>query len=94
VAMSLAAVPSGIDPEAVEQALAGMAGVAAVHDLHIWPMSTTEYALTAHLVMPGGFPGDAFLAKCAHGIAHDFGIGHSTFQIETGEDCAQQGHSH
>lgn len=92
--MALAGVPRSIDPDAVEAHLAALPGVARVHDLHIWPMSTTENALTAHLVMPGGFPGDAFLADCARGIAHDFGIGHSTFQIETGEDCAQAGHAH
>lgn len=94
VTMALAGVPRSIDPDAVEAHLAALPGVTRIHDLHIWPMSTTEYALTAHLVMPGGFPGDAFLSQCAHGIAHDFGIGHSTFQIETGEDCAQAGHSH
>lgn len=94
VTMALAGVPRSIDPEAVEARLAALPGVERVHDLHIWPMSTTENALTAHLVMPGGFPGDAFLSDCAHGIAHEFGIGHSTFQIETGEDCAQAGHAH
>ena len=92
--MALAGVPRSIDPDAVEARLAALPGVERVHDLHIWPMSTTENALTAHLVMPGGFPGDIFLADCARGIAHDFGIGHSTFQIETGEDCAQAGHAH
>lgn len=94
VTLALAGVPRSIDPDAVETHLGALPGVARIHDLHIWPMSTTESALTAHLVMPGGFPGDAFLADCAHGIADRFGIGHSTFQIETGEDCAQEGHSH
>jgi len=94
VTMALAGVPRSIDPEAVEALLAALPGVERIHDLHIWPMSTTEFALTAHLVMPGGFPGDAFLTDCAHGIAHEFGIGHSTFQIETGQDCAQAGHAH
>ncbi|HST35921.1 MAG TPA: cation diffusion facilitator family transporter [Allosphingosinicella sp.] len=94
VTMAMAGVPRGIDPDAVEAHLGALPGVARIHDLHIWPMSTTESALTAHLVMPGGFPGDAFLADCAHGIATRFGIGHSTFQIETGADCAQEGHSH
>jgi len=51
-------------------------------------MSTTEFALTAHLVIPGGFPGDKFLADCADGVAQNFGITHATFQIEIGEDCA------
>jgi len=92
--MALAGVPPGIDPDAVEAHLIALPGVARIHDLHIWPMSTTEFALTAHLVMPDGFPGDGFLSDCAHGIAHSFGIGHSTFQIETGEDCAQGEHSH
>jgi cobalt-zinc-cadmium efflux system protein len=94
VTMALAGVPPGIDPDAVEAHLSALPGVARIHDLHIWPMSTTEFALTAHLVMPAGFPGDGFLADCAHGIAHHFGIGHSTFQIEIGDDCAQEGHAH
>jgi cobalt-zinc-cadmium efflux system protein len=85
--MALAGVPRGIDPEAVEEELLALPGVERIHDLHIWPMSTTELALTAHLVIPAGFPGDRFLADCAHSIEHRFGITHSTFQIETGEDC-------
>ena len=92
--MAMAGVPRGIDPDAVEAHLGALPGVARIHDLHIWPMSTTESALTAHLVMPGGFPGDTFLAECAQGIASRFGIGHSTFQIETGEACAQGDHAH
>ena len=87
--MALAGVPPGIDHEEVEAHLRGLDGVERVHDLHIWPMSTTEFALTAHLVMPGGFPGDRFLADCAHHIEHRFGIGHSTFQVEVGEDCVR-----
>jgi cobalt-zinc-cadmium efflux system protein len=86
--MALAGVPPGIDHEEVEAHLLALPGVARVHDLHIWPMSTTEFALTAHLVMPGGFPGDLFLADCAHGIEHRFGIGHSTFQVEVDAECA------
>ena len=57
--MSMAAVPPQIDPGAVRAFLVSRAGVVAVHDLHIWGMSTTETALTAHLVFPEGFPGDA-----------------------------------
>lgn len=93
--MAMAGVPRSIDPDHVEDHLLGLDGVVRVHDLHIWSMSTTEYALTAHLVMPAGFPGDAFLENCAHHVAHHFGITHSTFQIETGAgDCALGGHAH
>lgn len=93
VSMALAGVPRGIDPEQVEADLLARPGVARIHDLHIWPMSTTEFALTAHLVVPSGFPGDIFLADCARHIATRFGITHCTLQIEvgqieTGEDCA------
>src|SRR5262249_61679097 len=61
LAMSVGAVPASIDPQAVRSYLCSCTGVAAVHDLHIWPLSTTENALTAHLVFPGGHPGDEFL---------------------------------
>ena len=90
VKLALLAVPDSIDEAAVRGYLAGLPGVAAVHDLHIWPMSTTETALTAHLVMPGGQPGDAFLHDIAHALEHDFHIGHATVQVETGidEHCA------
>jgi len=88
--MALAGVPRGIDPEAVEAHLLALPGVARIHGLHIWPMSTTEFALTAHLVVPDGFPGDRFLADCARAIEHDFGIAHSTLQIEIGDDCAHE----
>ena len=94
ITMALAGVPRGIDPEKVEAHLLGLPGVTRIHDLHIWPMSTTEFALTAHLVMPEGFPGDPFLAGCAHDVEHHFGITHATFQIETGADCRQDGHGH
>jgi cobalt-zinc-cadmium efflux system protein len=82
VKMGLLAVPEGIDEAKVRDHLARCEGVSAVHDLHIWPMSTTETALTAHLVMPGGHPGDAFLHALAHDLEHRFGIGHSTVQVE------------
>jgi len=82
LAMGLLGVPKGIEEAAVRAHLAALPGVAAVHDLHIWPMSTTETALTTHLVMPGGHPGDAFLRDLAHGLEHDFGIGHATVQVE------------
>ncbi|MBN9600626.1 MAG: cation transporter [Afipia sp.] len=82
-AMSLAAVPKSIEPAAVRGFLAALPGVASIHDLHIWPMSTTETALTAHLVTPDGHPGDAFLISACSELDRRFGIGHATLQIET-----------
>ncbi|OYW45602.1 MAG: cation transporter [Sphingomonadales bacterium 32-68-7] len=95
VKMGLLAVPDGIDESAVRGCLAGLPGVASVHDLHIWPVSTTEAALTAHLVMPDGCPGDAFLYEAAHTLEHRFHIGHATLQVETGHagDCVDCGPS-
>ncbi|HEX7871658.1 MAG TPA: cation diffusion facilitator family transporter [Sphingobium sp.] len=84
VALSLGGVPSGIEPYRVEQHLAGLDGVRAVHDLHIWSMSTTETAMTVHLVMPGGAPDDAFLHRVAEEMRARFGIGHTTIQVERG----------
>jgi cobalt-zinc-cadmium efflux system protein len=81
--MSLDAVPGGIDPEAVRQYLEKLPGVAAIHDLHIWPVSTTETALTCHMVMPGGHPGDDFLTNTARQLSRQFAIVHTTLQIET-----------
>ena len=82
-AMSLGAVPSGIDPVAVRQYLEQRPGVTQVCDLHIWPMSTTESALTCHLVMPSGHPGDAFLVQATIHLNDTFGIQHTTIQIVT-----------
>lgn len=84
LAMAMHAVPGRIDPQEVIDDLCSIEGIARVHHLHIWSMSTTETALTAHLVMPGGAPGDAFLADIAHRLEHRFGIDHTTFQVETG----------
>ncbi|NBC36494.1 cation diffusion facilitator family transporter [Novosphingobium sp. FSY-8] len=88
--MALLAVPDAIDETAVRAFLLDQPGVESLHDLHIWPISTTETALTAHLVMPGGHPGDAFLHHLAHELEDDFAIGHATFQVEVqaGEACA------
>jgi cobalt-zinc-cadmium efflux system protein len=96
VKMSLQAVPDHIDESEVRAFLEALPGVTAVHDLHIWPMSTTETALTAHVVMPGGYPGGAFLHQVAHELDHRFRIEHATVQVETGtEDChLHQGHRH
>jgi len=88
VAMSLHAVPAGIDPAAVRGYLERLDGVARIHDLHIWPMSTTETALTCHLVMPAGAD-DAFAARVARELQQRFRIGHTTLQVERGEtSCA------
>ena len=86
--MAMAGAPAGLDVAAVRAWLARLPGVARVHDLHVWPMSTTETALTCHLVLPGGHPGDGFLRDAAHGLAHDFAIGHATLQIELDAACA------
>lgn len=83
--LSLDAVPDGIDPARVRARLLAAPGVTRLHDLHIWPISTTETALTAHLVMPGGHPGDPFLMGTAEALRRDFAIGHVTLQIETDE---------
>lgn len=88
VRMSLAAVPPGVQPSEVRAYLEQRVGVARLHDLHIWPISTSETALTCHLVMPGGHPGDAFLIETARELRHRFSIGHSTIQIETSEETA------
>lgn len=85
------AVPAGIEPLAVRTYLAERSGVTDVHDLHIWAMSTTETALMAHLVMPSGHPGDAFLAGIYRDLHEHFGIEHATIQIElgdSGQSCA------
>jgi cobalt-zinc-cadmium efflux system protein len=90
--LSLNAAPSGIDPATVRRYLESLPEVAQIHDLHIWAMSTTETALTCHLVTPAGHPGDDFLHRVAHDLQHKFDIGHTTVQIELsdGRQCALQ----
>lgn len=83
VEMALQAVPRGLDYDKVRMALRLLPGVERVHDLHIWPMSTTEPVLTAHLVMPGGHPSDNFLRDAQAMLRERYGIGHATLQIET-----------
>jgi len=90
--LSMDAVPAGIDPHAVENYLAKLEGVTAVHDLHIWAMSTTEVALTVHLVMDDAPRNDLFLHDVSDALRDRFGIGHATTQIECGDcdrDCRQ-----
>lgn len=91
--MGMLGVPDSVDGPGVRAFLEGLPGVTRVHDLHIWPMSTTETALTAHLEMPGGNPGDAFLHDVARQLDHRFRIGHPTIQIETDAayPCALEG---
>ncbi|MET0368344.1 MAG: cation transporter, partial [Methylobacterium sp.] len=82
-----------ISPAAVEDFLRERPGVADLHDLHIWSMSTTSVALTAHLVMAQGHPGNGFLVETCEGLRAHFGIAHATLQIEDagGPDCRLAG---
>jgi cobalt-zinc-cadmium efflux system protein len=82
--LALQAVPQDIDSTAVADYLAHLPGVTDVHDLHIWAMSTTENAMTAHLVIPGGNPGDGFLDETALEIGRRWSIRHVTLQVEQG----------
>ncbi len=82
--MALDAVPEGIDPAGVSAYLTKLPGVVSAHDLHIWAMSTTEVALTAHLVMREAISDDAFLLDATHGLHDTFGIEHVTLQREVG----------
>jgi cobalt-zinc-cadmium efflux system protein len=84
VNLALDAVPEGVDMQGITQYLAGLPKVVDVHDLHIWGMSTTETALTAHLVMPEAVGDDALLARIEGELHTLFGIEHTTIQIETG----------
>jgi cobalt-zinc-cadmium efflux system protein len=86
VDMSLHAAPAGQDPHEIGRFLQSHEQVVAIHDLHVWPMSTTETALTVHLVVPSGYPGDRFTADIAAALKKQFGIGHATIQIETEAD--------
>jgi len=90
LSMSLQGVPGGIDSAEVTGRLAALPGVTAVHHVHIWPTSTTEIALTAHLLMPDHDGDDAFLTAAMAMIRREFGIAHGTFQIERG-NCADIG---
>jgi cobalt-zinc-cadmium efflux system protein len=89
--LALNAVPETVDPAAVRAYLESVPGVTELHDLHIWGMSTTETALTCHLVMPAGHPGDTALNAITQELHQHFGIAHPTIQIElgdSGEICA------
>ncbi len=81
--MALDAVPAGISPEEVTQYLRGLPGVIEVHDLHIWALSTTDTALTAHLVHAGAPPGEAVVLQATRELGTRFHIWHATLQLET-----------
>jgi cobalt-zinc-cadmium efflux system protein len=84
VQLVLSAVPAHIDLSGVENYLRHCPGVLDIHDLHIWGMSTTESALTVHLVMPEGYPGDDFMDEISRTLQQRFGVHHSTLQVEQG----------
>lgn len=87
--LSLDGVPASVELKTVSDCLSALPGVSAVHDLHVWAMSTSEIALTVHLVMPGGHPGDDFLCRTAEILHDEFDIEHATIQIEKGDvPCA------
>jgi cobalt-zinc-cadmium efflux system protein len=82
--LALSAVPAKVDALAIDSYLRQLAGVTDIHDLHIWGLSTTESALTVHLVMPNGHPGDIFLDEIVQTLDERFFVHHSTLQIEQG----------
>ena len=92
--LSMQAVPKGIVLGEVRTYLEGLPGISGVHHLHVWAMSTTENALTVHLVFPAGHPGDAFLARVTDDLSHRFRIHHPTIQVEIadGAPCAIENH--
>jgi cobalt-zinc-cadmium efflux system protein len=99
IQMVLAGVPASVDATGVTAFLAAQPGVTEVHDVHIWAMSTTETALTAHLVMPDGYPGDAAIDDIVGHLREDFAIHHCTLQVELGTTkhsscCLHDDHDH
>jgi cobalt-zinc-cadmium efflux system protein len=81
--LAMDAAPRGIDVGEVRTWLGARPGVTEIHDLHIWAMSTTETALTAHLIRPANGDCDAFLQETCEALAKRFNIGHATLQVET-----------
>jgi cobalt-zinc-cadmium efflux system protein len=86
VNLFLHAVPTRIDTGLIRGYFCALDGVAEIHDLHIWGMSTTETALTVHLVMPDGHPSDGFFAQISRELRERFGVGHATIQVESGDE--------
>ncbi len=90
--LSLDGVPLSVELEQVRDYLAGLPDVSAVHDLHVWAMSTSEVALTVHLVMPQGQAGDGFLCNVTQALHDEFGIEHATIQIESSSELCALAH--
>jgi cobalt-zinc-cadmium efflux system protein len=90
--LTLSAAPRDIDPADVQGYIESLPEVSGVHHVHIWAMSTTETAMTCHIVTPAGHPGDAFLKHLAGELHHRYEIGHSTVQVELGNsaDCPME----
>ncbi len=86
LSLAMDRVPRGLSLPEIDAYLRTLEGVTDVHDLHVWALSTTETALTAHLVMPGG-SSDTFLTRVAEAMQTRFGIGHTTIQVEAGSHC-------
>jgi cobalt-zinc-cadmium efflux system protein len=82
--LAMGAVPPGVDKPGIERYLAGLPGVTDVHDLHVWALSTTENAMTAHLVMPQGHPGDVFVDAIVVALRREHAMNHATLQVERG----------
>jgi len=92
--LTLDGVPASIELDTVKSFLSALPDVSEVHDLHVWAMSTSETALTVHLVMCNGHPGDDFLNRVAEELHHDFAIEHATIQIEvSARQCALSNHT-
>ena len=87
LAMALDIVPEGVDPSAVREFLAAQPGVTAVHDLHIWALSTSETALSVHLIKPGSETDDQMLLCISKELHDRFAIGHATIQVERGDSA-------
>ena len=94
LALAMDSVPEHIDPAKVAAFLRAIPGVTAIHDLHIWAMSTTETALTVHLIMPGDRPSDTQLRHICDELREHHRIGHSTIQVEQGGGAHPDGHDH
>ncbi|WP_213778741.1 cation diffusion facilitator family transporter [Caballeronia sp. dw_276] len=95
--LAMAAVPPGVDKPRIEKYLADLPGVTDVHDLHVWALSTTENAMTAHIVMPAGHPGDVFVDGIVGTLRRDYAMHHATLQVEMGtteHHCALDEKSH